>query len=90
MLVQSPTSVTFVNWRYIDANVTDSLVTHGGMDTSVIELQPENAPEPMLVTLEGIRISVIELQPEKALEPMAVTGYSSIVDGISTSPPVPV
>ena len=90
MLVQVPTSVTFLMLGYNDPNAFDNLVTHGGMDTSVIELQPENALEPILVTLEGMLILVIELQPEKALAPMAVTGYSSIVDGISTSPPLPV
>ena len=66
MLVQFPTNVTFVILGYIDPNVTDILVTHGGMDTSVIPLQPEKAVELMLVTLEGILTPVIELQPEKS------------------------
>ena len=51
----------------------------------VSELQPENAPTPILVTLSGIVMLVSDLQPENAPLPILVTGKPLYSEAITMS-----
>ena len=53
ILIQFPTNDTLVIFVYALWNVTYISVTLGGMDTSVTELHPRKALEPILVTVPG-------------------------------------
>ena len=87
---------TLVN-SFIENACSPILVTPFGIIISV-NWFPENVRSPMLVTLAGIVALVspipgaqyASLLPANNLFPSEITGISSMVDGISTVPPVPV
>jgi hypothetical protein len=66
------------------------VVTLPGMVMEVRAEQPMNALFPMMVTLFGMVTEVMELVPRNAKLPMAAVGYPPSVEGIVTTPPVPV